>query len=128
MIYLWSVVSFSYYFTSKQAEKYFKDYNLHIIWMGVLEVVAYLISANFALNYERKKVIKSILWIVGLIQITFIIFLPSPINIISKFIIFILIIFVRLAISGLFCFLNVYTTEIFPTTIRHYAFGITGTC
>lgn len=42
--------------------------------------------------------------------------------------IFILIIFLRIDIGSLYCFLNVYMTEMFPTTVRHYIFGVTGVC
>lgn len=124
ILYIWGTISISYYLTSFEAYKYSKGLRYHIVTMGIIELISYLICANFSLVHERLKVIKYALLLIGASHI---LFLFAPVHRTQYFnlLAFYFLCIIRLAVSGFACFLNVYIQEVYPTSLRHFAFGLT---
>lgn len=95
--------------------------------MGLGELVAYLYSGYISLRHPRKSILRGIMWTAGLIHLAFFAFLKTDKHsFIIKIASFSSIIALRLAISTGNCIFNVYIAELYPTTVRHYAFGYFG--
>lgn len=95
--------------------------------MGLGELIAYFYSGYLSLHYPRVKIVRGIMWIAGLIHLAFFAFLnQDKSSIVVNVMSFSSIIALRLAISSGNCIFNVYIAEVYPTTVRHYAFGYFG--
>ena len=100
-------------------------YNL--MGMGLGELIAYLYSGYISLKFPRKTIFRGILWVGGLMHLAFFAFLyVDETFIMFRVASFTSIIALRLAISCGNCIFNVYIAEVYPTTVRHYAFGYFG--
>ena len=57
-MYIWGTISISYFMTAYEARSVGKGIRFHVMTMGLIELVSYLISANLSLTEPRLKVIK----------------------------------------------------------------------
>ncbi|KAL4508170.1 hypothetical protein ABPG72_021543 [Tetrahymena utriculariae] len=127
LTYLWCLLSFAYFVSAFSIEHFAGNVHFNLIGMGIGELVAYLYSGYISLRYPRKDIIRGILFTAGVIHLAFFIFLTlDTANSLVKIITFVSIIALRLAISTGNCVFNVYIAEVYPTSIRHYAFGYFG--
>lgn len=97
--------------------------------MGLGELIAYLYSGYLSLRHPRKNIIRGILIVGGVIHLAFFAFLGADkTHFFVKIMSFSSILTLRLAISSGNCIFNVYIAEVYPTSVRHHAFGYFGLC
>lgn len=124
---IWSIISLSYFISAKNQLNEGKSYTFNIALAGVIEIVAYLTSVATNINLERLYVIKRLLAVSAFIHICF--FFVSPqyhYTGLAQAVILILGILIRLLMSFGNTFLAIYSIELFPTSIRHFALGMLG--
>ena len=94
--------------------------------MGVIEIIGYLISAYLSLQFERKKIIKYVLVFTSITHIIFFFFSEDYNKEWQIKALYFFISIVRIAVAGIYCFINVYIIEAFPTSVRHLVYALQG--
>lgn len=96
------------------------------IIFGFIELVGVLVGAYLLLNFSRLKVIKTIFVIVGL---TFLGFIYFPENLQKNTVVWVKIIVMSIytintaLLYAAIVWIYIYISEIYPTVVRHLAFG-----
>jgi len=124
---IWSIISLSYFISAKSQLNPHKSYTFNIALAGVIEIIAYLISIVTSLNLSRIFVIKRLLVVAAIVHLCYYFVQPhDSYTGFSKAMVLLLDIFVRMLMSFGNTFLAIYSIELFPTSIRHFALGILG--
>ena len=124
---IWSLFSLSYFISASSQINPYRGISFNIALAGVVEIIAYLVSIFMSLNYDRIFFIKRLLIVTGLVHILY--FFVDPSNDyhgISKFVLILIEMSVRILTSMGNSFLAIYAIELFPTSIRHFALGFLG--
>lgn len=124
---MWGLTTLSYYLTLVEQMKYMdRGVKFHLLISGVMELVSYLIYMNISLTYLRKYTIKHVLSILGGLHLLFLIIpMYSEEKVDNNVLGFFVLIVIRVLTSGFVnSFMYVYACEVFPTTVRHWAFGL----
>ena len=124
---IWSIISLSYFMSAKNQLNPHRSYTFNIALAGVIEIVAYLGSIVTSLNLGRIFVIKRLLIAAAIVHLLYYFVQPhDEYKGFSKAVVLILDIVVRILMSFGNTFLAIYSIELFPTSIRHFALGILG--
>lgn len=117
----------SYFISAKSQLNPQNSYTFNIALAGVIEIIAYLSSVATNINLGRLFVIKRLLVVSAVVHLCFYFIQPrDDYTGFSKVIILILGILIRLLMSYGNTFLVIYSIELFPTSIRHFALGMLG--
>ncbi|KRX03753.1 Major facilitator superfamily domain, general substrate transporter [Pseudocohnilembus persalinus] len=112
-----------------------KQLQFHMIIAGVFDLVSYLLYMNLSLAYFRKQVIKYVLVFLSIGHLLFFVVpmyeqdkenengkIIDTVN--NNMIAIYILCFLRVLICGFSnSFLYVYIGEIYPTSVKHYAYG-----
>lgn len=124
---IWSIISLSYFISAKGQLNPEKSYSFNIALAGVIEIIAYLSSVATNINFERLYVIKRLLVVSAVIHLLYYFVQPhTEYAGFSKGLILVLGICIRILMSYGNTFLAIYSIELFPTSIRHFALGMLG--
>ena len=109
-------INFAYYNYNEYSDNIYVNHIIH----GFLKVIGFLIGGYLILNFQRKVILKNLLFITGIANILLIIYSFS-----HRFEIELIIINVvaQITFDAGVCLLTVYITEVYPTVVRHYALG-----
>ena len=117
----------SYFISAKSQLNPNKSYTFNIALAGVIEIVAYLSSVATNINLGRLFVLRRLLVVSAVVHLCFYFIQPRDnYTGLPKAIILILWILIRLLMSYGNTFLAIYSIELFPTSIRHFALGMLG--
>ena len=123
---LWTLVIFSLRVNNENYDNYSNFLILNEIIKNCVEMIGYLVSGYLALNYPRRGLVKSTSLITGFIFLGFSFFGHNPSlisNPIYRMISICLIISSKIILFIANFTFVVYTIEVFPTCIRHFAIG-----
>lgn len=124
---IWSLISLSYFISAKSQLNTSTSYSFNVSLAGFIEIIAYMASILTSVNFGRVTVIKKLIIVAGITHILFYFVPPHDKHLgLSKTIILLLDIFVRIIMSFGNTFLAIYSIELFPTSIRHFALGMLG--
>jgi OCT family organic cation transporter-like MFS transporter 4/5 len=124
---IWSVISLSYFISAKSQLNPHRSYTFNVALAGVIEIIAYLSSVVININYQRLFVITRLIILSAAVHLCFYFVQPrDDYSGFPKAVILILDILIRILMSYGNTFLAIYSVELFPTTIRHFALGILG--
>ena len=124
---IWSIISLSYFISAKGQLDSSRSYTFNIALAGVIEIIAYLSSVATNINLRRLFVIKRLLIVSAFFHLCFYFIQPQHnYTGFSKGIIITLWIIIRLLMSYGNTFIVIYSIELFPTSIRHFALGMLG--
>jgi OCT family organic cation transporter-like MFS transporter 4/5 len=125
---IWSVISLSYFISAKNQLDPSRSYTFNIALAGVIEIVAYLSSVATNINLQRLYVIKRLLIASAVVHLCF--YFVHPMEHLytggAKIGVMLLEIGIRILMSYGNTFLAIYSIELFPTSIRHFALGMLG--
>ena len=94
---------------------------------GIIELFSYIISAYCCLNFRRKMILKTTFVCIGSVYILFLTTgqIASEIDIHHSDGFSILLLLIgRISTSVGFATLNIYITEVIPTSVRHFAYAL----
>jgi len=104
-----------------------KSYTFNIAFAGVIEIIAYLVSMLTSLNVSRILVIKRMLMAAAFFHLLYYFVIPhNKYTGFPKAVVIVLDICIRMVMSFGNTFLAIYSIELFPTSIRHFALGMLG--
>ena len=126
--YIWSVISLSYFCSASNKINQTKGLNFNLALAGALEIIGYLLSAWICLNMMRIDFIRKLCIYGGVIHLLF--YFVSPLKIqdngFLRVLIMLLDMLTRISMSMGNVFFVVYSVEVFPTCVRHFAIGLLG--
>lgn len=124
---VWSLISLSYFISVKGQLNPHRSYAFNVSLAGFIEILAYLAAILTSVNFGRVLVIRRLLLFAALAHLCFYFVQPHQGHTgISKVAILLLEILVRVLMAFGNTFLAIYTIELFPTSIRHFALGMLG--
>lgn len=107
---IWSLVSLSYFISAKSQLNPAKSYTFNVSLAGLIEIASYLTAIVTSINFGRIYVIKRLLIISGITHLCFYFIQPHDHHTgISKAVIFLLDILVRVLMSFGNTFLAIYS-------------------
>ena len=124
---IWSLVSLSYFISAKNQLNPNRSYTFNLAFAGIIEIIAYLSSVATNINLKRLYVITRLIVMSAAVHLCFYFIQPNlSYSGLSKAVIILLDILIRLLMSYGNTILAIYSVELFTTTIRHFALGMLG--
>lgn len=124
---IWSLISLSYFISAKGQLNPSKSYAFNISLAGFIEIIAYLSAILTSINFGRVLVIKRLLVFAAAAHLCFYLVPPHDQHQgVGKAVILLLEILIRILMAFGNTFLAIYSIELFPTSIRHFALGMLG--
>lgn len=124
---IWSLISLSYFISAKGQLNPNKSYAFNVSLAGFIEIIAYLTAILTSLNFGRIFVIKRLVLFSVAAHLCFYFVQPHDHHKgFSKAVILLLEILIRILMAFGNTFLAIYSIELFPTSIRHFALGMLG--
>lgn len=124
---IWSVVSLSYFISAKNQLNTNRSYTFNLAFAGIIEIIAYLSSVATNINLKRLYVIKRLIVMSAAVHLCFYLIQPKlSYTGLMKAVIILLDIIIRILMAYGNTFLAIYSIELFPTSIRHFALGMLG--
>ena len=124
---IWSLISLSYFISANNQLNSNRSYSFNVILAGFIQIIAYLASIISSLNLGRIFVIRRLLVFSSIVHLLYYFIQPhDQYTGFSKTIILFLDIIVRLLMSYGNTFLAIYSIQLFPTVVRHFALGMLG--
>lgn len=121
------IINLAYFITTYGVNLYVGDTYFNLCLFGLVEIIAYLCSAFISLNYTRRGGLKALLIISGVGYSLFsLIYVKNGEEDTSKFIRnanILLACVGKFGVSGAMSLFFVYITELYPTSVRHFALG-----
>lgn len=124
---IWSLISLSYFISVKGQLNPHRSYAFNVSLAGFIEIIAYLAAILTSVNFGRLLVIRRLLLLAAVAHLTFYFVQPHQgYTGFGKAAVFLLEIGVRVLMAFGNTFLAIYSIELFPTSIRHFALGMLG--
>jgi MFS family permease len=124
---IWSLISLSYFISAKGQLNPHKSYAFNVSLAGFIEIIAYLAAILTSVNYGRVLVIKHLIAVAAAAHLCFYFVPPHDFHTgFAKVLVLLLEILIRVLMAFGNTFLAIYSIELFPTSIRHFALGMLG--
>lgn len=124
---IWSLISLSYFISAKGHLNPHKSYAFNISLAGFIEIIAYLSAILTSINFGRVLVIRKLLMLSAAVHLCFYLVPPHDQHAgVAKAAVLLLEIVIRILMAFGNTFLAIYSIELFPTSIRHFALGMLG--
>jgi OCT family organic cation transporter-like MFS transporter 4/5 len=124
---IWSLISLSYFISAKSQLNPSKSYTFNVSLAGLIEIIAYMSAIVTSINFGRVYVIKRLIIVSAAAHLCYYFVQPHDHHKgYAKAAILLLDIFIRIIMSFGNTFLAIYSIELFPTSIRHFALGMLG--
>ena len=119
-LYFFAIFFLGINFAYHNYPEFTSDIYLNHMIHGFIKMFGFLIGGYLILNFQRKVVLKNLLFIAGVANILMIIY-----SFTYKFAIELIIINIiaQITFDAGVCLLIIYVTEVYPTVVRHYALG-----
>lgn len=121
------MISLSYFISAKNQLNPSKSYTFNVSLAGFIEIIAYLGAIVTSINFGRVMVIKRLITVSIVAHLCYYFIQPhDKYQGFAKAAIILLDILIRILMSFGNTFLAIYSIELFPTSIRHFALGMLG--